>query len=125
MADELSRIAETYKSDYEIAKQRQEEIERTVASAVVRSQEASQAQIELRRLESSADTYRGLYKSSLQRNAELIQQQSFPGIEARVVTRASTLAGKSSSKSLIILFGSAAGGGVVLGFCGWRIESLP
>ena len=115
MADELSRIAETYKSDYEIARQRQAEIERTVAGAVARSQEASQAQIELRRLESSADTYRGLYKSSLQRNAELIQQQSFPGIEARVVTRASTLAGKSNSKSLIILFGSAAGG-VILGF---------
>ncbi len=34
ITDELSRIAETYKSEYEIAKQRQAEIERTVAEAV-------------------------------------------------------------------------------------------
>ena len=116
MADELSRIAETYKSDYEIARQRQAEIERTVADAVARSQEANQAQIELRQLESSAETYRSLYKSALQRNAELIQQQSFPGIEARVVARASMLAVKSSSsKTLAIVFGSAAGG-LMLGF---------
>ena len=124
IADELSRIAETYKSDYEIAKQRQAEIERTVAGAVARSQEASQAQIELRRLESSADTYRGLYKSSLQRNAELIQQQSFPGIEARVVTRASTLAGKSSSKTLAHPFWVCCWWGNAW-IRGWRIESLP
>src|SRR5262245_379530 len=110
IADELGRIAETYKSDYEIARQRQAEMERTVAAAVARSQEANQAQIELRQLESSAETYRGLYKSALQRNTELIQQQSFPGTEARVVTRATTPAGKSSPKTLVILFVSAAGG---------------
>jgi succinoglycan biosynthesis transport protein ExoP len=110
IADELRRIAETYKSDYKIAQQRQSEIEKTVAAAVSRSQEAGQAQIELRQLESSADTYRGLYKSALQRNTELVQQQSFPGTEARLVTRASIPAGKSSPKTLIVLFVSAAGG---------------
>src|SRR5262245_37028394 len=122
MADELSRIAETYKSDYEIAKQRQAQIERTVADVVARSQEANQAQIELRQLESSAETYRGLYKSALQRNTELIQQQSFPGTEARVVTRASTPAAKGSSKTLAILFASAAGG-MVLGIAAGVLRS--
>ncbi|HWB46472.1 MAG TPA: AAA family ATPase [Hyphomicrobiaceae bacterium] len=110
ISDELRRIAETYKSDYEIARQRLAEIEKTVAAAVSRSQEANQAQIELRQLESSADTYRGLYKSALQRNTELVQQQSFPGTEARLVTRASVPAGKSSPKTLIILFVSTVGG---------------
>ena len=110
IADELARIAETYKSEYEIAKQRQAEIEKTVAGAVSRSQEAGQALIELRQLESSADTFRGMHKSALQRNTELVQQQSFPGTEARLITRASTPMGKTGPKTLIILLASAAGG---------------
>jgi polysaccharide biosynthesis transport protein len=108
--DELSRIAETYKSEYEIAKQRQSEIEKVIGEAVSRSQEANQALIELRQLENSADTYRGMHKSALQRNTELVQQQSFPGSEARLITRASTPASKSSPKTILILLVSAAGG---------------
>jgi len=108
--DELSRIAETYKSEYEIAKQRQSEIERVIGEAVSRSQEANQALIELRQLENSADTYRGMHKSALQRNTELVQQQSFPGSEARLITRASTPATKSSPKTILILLVSGAGG---------------
>lgn len=116
IADELRRIAETYKSDYEIAKQRQTNLEKTVAEAVSRFQDASQAQIELRQLESSAETYRGLYKSALQRNTELVQQQSFPGTEARLIARASTPTSKSAPKTPLILLGSAAGG-MLLGLC--------
>lgn len=114
IADELRQIAETYRSDHEIAKQRQAEIEKTIESAVSQSQESSQAQIELRQLESSAETYRGLYKSALQRNTELVQQQSFPGTEARLIARAPTPTEKSGPKKLLILLGSAAGG-VMLG----------
>lgn len=110
IADEFWRIAETYKSEYEIAKQRQAEIEKTVAEAVSRSQEAGQALIELRQLESAADTFRGMHKSALQRNTELVQQQSFPGTEARLITRASTPAAKTGPKTLIILLMSATGG---------------
>ena len=115
IADELGRIAETYKSDYEIAKQRLAEIEKTVVEASARSQDANQAQSELRRLESSAETYRGLYRSALQRNTELSQQQSFPGTEARLITRASVPSEKSGPKSSIILLAST-GGGLMLGF---------
>ena len=110
IADELGRIAETYRSDYEIAKQRLAEIEKTVTAAVSQFRQANQAQIELRQLESSAETYRGLYKSALQRNTELVQQQSFPGTEARLVARAATPVSKSSPKTLMVLLGSAAGG---------------
>lgn len=113
IADELRRIAETYKSDYEIAKQRQINLEKTVGDALSRFQEANQAQIELRQLESSAEAYRGLYKSALQRNKELVQQQSFPGTEARLISRASTPVGSSSPKTNIILVASAAGGALL------------
>ena len=110
IADELGRIAETYRSDYEIAKQRQTEIEKTVATAVSQFQQASQAQSELRQLESAAEAYRSLYKAALQRNTELVQQQSFPGTEARLIARAPTPTSKSSPKTLVILFGATAGG---------------
>ena len=113
--DELRRIAETYKSEYEIAKYRQAELEKAVAAAVSQSQETSQALTRLRQLESSAETYRGLLKTALQRNMELDQQQSFPGAEARLISRASTPTGKSSPRSLVILCASAIGG-VLLGF---------
>ena len=43
--DELRRLAETYKSDYEIAKQRQEEIEKQLADAVSESQATNKAQV--------------------------------------------------------------------------------
>jgi polysaccharide biosynthesis transport protein len=115
IADELRRIAETYKSDYEIAKRRQAEVEKTVMEAVARSQDANQAQSELRRLESSAETYRSLYKSTLQRNTELDQAQSFPGTEVRLITRASAPLESSGPKSILILVASA-GGGLMLGF---------
>jgi succinoglycan biosynthesis transport protein ExoP len=119
ITDELQRIAETYKSDYEIAKQRQANLEATISEALSQFQEANQAQVELRQLESSAETYRSLYKSALQRNTELIQQQSFPGTEARLITRASPPPGKSAPKTPIILSVSAVGGmllGLGLGF---------
>ena len=110
IAGELRQIGETYKSEHEIAKQRQAAIEKTIVDVISQSQESNRAQIELRQLESSAETYRSLYKSALQRNTELVQQQSFPGTEARLIARAQTPTGKSSPRTLVILFGSAAGG---------------
>jgi len=113
--DELRHIAETYKSDYEIAKQRQADVEKAISSAVSRSQETNQAEIELRRLESSAETYRGLYKAALQRNTEIDTQQSFPGTEARLITRAAAPLEKSGPKASLVLLASAVGG-LMLGF---------
>jgi len=115
IGDELKRIAETYKSDYEIAKQRQMEVEKAIASAVSRSQETNQAEIELRRLESSAETYRSLYKSALERNTEIDAQQSFPGTDARLITRAGVPLEKSGPKTGVILLASTVGG-ILLGF---------
>jgi succinoglycan biosynthesis transport protein ExoP len=127
IADELNRIAETYRSDYAIAKQRLADMEKTVATAVSQFQLASQAQIELRQLENAAETYRGLYKTALQRNTELVQQQSFPGTEARLIARALPPTSKSSPKSLIVLFGATALGtmlGMGLGIARTTLERV-
>src|SRR5262249_37972782 len=87
--EELKRIAETYKSDYAIAKQRQDELEKLLADAVVKSQGTNEAEISLRALESSAKSYRALYDNVLQHYTESVQQLSSPISETRVVSRAS------------------------------------
>ena len=65
--DELRRIAAARKSDYAIAKQRQAEIEKQLEQAISQSQTANNAQVTLRELESTANTYHSLYESFLQR----------------------------------------------------------
>lgn len=89
MSDEVSRIAEGYRSDYEIAKAREESIRSSLASTIAVSQVTNQAQIALRELESNAKTTATLYDNFLQRYMEAIQQQSFPITEARLIGPAS------------------------------------
>lgn len=108
--EELKRLAESYKSDYAIALQRQKEIESAVNDSVSQSQSTNQAQVALRELESSAQTYRSLYDNFLQRYMESVQQQSFPITEARVITRASRPPAKSHPQTLVVLALSTLGG---------------
>ena len=117
--EELRRIAETYKSDYEIAKAREDLVLKSLNQIVTESQTTNEAQITLHDLQASAETYRALYDNFLQRHMELIQQQSFPISEARLITQATRPLGKSSPKSLLVLALAGLGGlilGVGLGF---------
>jgi polysaccharide biosynthesis transport protein len=113
--DELSRIAQTYRSDYEIAKAREESISKSLAEIVSVSQTTNQAQIVLRDLESRAQTYRQLNDHFLQRYMETVQQQSFPISEARVITTATPPSGPSSPRTLLVLMVGATGG-MIAGF---------
>ena len=119
--NELQRIAETYKSDFEIATQREQSIRQQLNGAVAQSQVTNQAQVSLHDLESNAQTYRALYDNFLQRYMELVQQQSFPATEARVITPATRPLGKSSPKTLLVL-GLAILAGLGIGFlaAAWR-----
>ena len=113
--DELSRIAQTYQSDYEIAKAREESLAKSLAQVVSESQTTNQAQIALRDLESSAQTYRALHDNFLQRYMESVQQQSFPIMEARLITNASPPTSPSNPRTLLVLVVGAFAG-VILGF---------
>jgi polysaccharide biosynthesis transport protein len=108
--DELRRIAETYKSDYEIATQREAAIRKGLDAAVSQSQTSNEAQVALRELESSAQTYRTLYDDFLQRYMESVQQQSFPITEARVISRAFRPLERSYPKAALFLPMSTIGG---------------
>jgi polysaccharide biosynthesis transport protein len=112
---ELSRLAETYKSDYQIAKQRENDVQHSLDDAVARSQVGGQAQVQLKELESNSQTYRSLYESFLQRYTESLQQQTFPITEARVISIATPPSKRSSPKTLLVL-AIAGFGGLMLGF---------
>jgi succinoglycan biosynthesis transport protein ExoP len=112
--DELKRIAQANKSDYDIAQARENSLEKSLAESVAGSQTTNKAQIELRQLESAAQTYRALYNNFQQRYMDSVQTQSLPMTEARVITRASPPLAKTSPKSFRIL-AAATMGGLVLG----------
>jgi succinoglycan biosynthesis transport protein ExoP len=113
IVDELQRIAETYKSDYEIAKTREEAVKTGLNAIVSESQVTNRAQVELRELESTAQTYRALHDNFLQRYMESVQQQSFPITEARVITEATPPLRKSHPRSLLIFAVATAFGGIL------------
>ncbi|MBR0987613.1 polysaccharide biosynthesis tyrosine autokinase [Bradyrhizobium liaoningense] len=115
ITDELKRIQQSYKSDYDIAVTREEAIKSSLANVVSESQLTNQAQVQLRELESNAQSYQAMYDNFLQRYMESVQQQSFPITEARVISAATTPLVKSAPKSLIIL-GAALLGGFMLSF---------
>jgi succinoglycan biosynthesis transport protein ExoP len=111
--DEVSRIAESYKSELQIAKSQEEAIDKRMIEIFQKSGATRQAQVRLRELETGANTYRGIYETFLSRLTQSIQQQSFPATEARVVTEASPPRRPSSPKITITLAFAAVCG---LGF---------
>jgi succinoglycan biosynthesis transport protein ExoP len=96
--DEISRIAESYKSELQITKSQEESIDKRMSEVFQNSAKTRQSQVRLRELETAANTYRGIYETFLSRFTQSVQQQSFPSTEARVVTSASPPGAPSSPK---------------------------
>jgi polysaccharide biosynthesis transport protein len=110
IADEMGKIAESYKNDYEISLTRETSIHKSLDSAVADSRITNQAQVQLRELESNSHTARTMYENFLQRYMEAVQQQSFPISEARLITPAARPLTRSHPNTLLVLLVSAAGG---------------
>jgi succinoglycan biosynthesis transport protein ExoP len=108
--DEITRIAESYKSEVQIAKAQEESIDKRMSDVFQQSAATRQSQVRLRELETAANTYRNIYETFLSRFTQSVQQQSFPSTEARVVTYASQPSGPSyPKKSLSIVLATLAG----------------
>jgi succinoglycan biosynthesis transport protein ExoP len=107
--EELRRIAETYRSEYEIARNREQSLEDALAGVMGRVATNKQAQVALRVLESSAQSYRTLYDSFLTRFVEATQQQSFPNTEARIITPASAGEKSEPRTASVLVFSLLAG----------------
>ena len=104
--DELRRIAQSYKSDYEIAKLRETSLKTSLDSLVAQTQTTNQAQVKLRALESAVQTSREVQESFLKKFMEIAQQESFPVTEARIISEAKTPRYKSSPGVARITLGS-------------------
>ncbi|UHC16680.1 AAA family ATPase [Methylobacterium currus] len=122
---ELTRIAEIYKSDYEVARAGETALKRQLDRLIAEAGTNNQARVELRSLESSSQTYRALYENFLQKYTQAVQDQSFPISEARVVAAAQPPLRKSAPKSTLILLAAIVASlavGMVLSFIGELIR---
>jgi succinoglycan biosynthesis transport protein ExoP len=109
---ELGRIADTYKSDYEVARADEKSVQARLDQMVATAAQTNNDLVDLRSLQSSADTFRTLYQNFLQRYTQAVQDQSFPVPEARVITAAIAPERKSQPKTMLILaFAIALGSG--------------
>lgn len=114
--DELQRIAESYRSEAEVARAKEESLTLAMSGLVGVSAETNHTLVQLRELERESETYRSLYQTFMQRYQEALQQQSFPVSEARVITAATPPAYASYPKRGLILglslvFGAMVGSG--------------
>ena len=112
--DEVRRLAETSRSNYIVAKQREQDLEKQLTEAVSLSRATNSAEVNLRELESKAKNYRALYATFQQRYMGATQQESFPISEARVIYPAFPPDKKSKPKTIIVL-ALALFGGIGLG----------
>lgn len=111
MLSELTRIRESIRSEYEIAKQREDAAEKGMGELVSQSRGVNQAQIALFNLEATAQSYRKLYDNFLQRHTESVQQQSFPVTEARAIAPAAVQ--KTGPRPVSIWFTTIFAGGAL------------
>lgn len=107
---ELQRTAESYRSDYEVARSGEENLRKQLDTLVSNAAIQNRSRVELRSLESSSQTYRALYENFLQKYTQAVQDQSFPISEARVVAPAEAPLRKSWPKPLVVLAGALAAG---------------
>jgi len=105
--DELRRIAQSYKSDLEIAKLRETTLQNSLDALVAETRTTNQAQVKLRDLESAVQTSREVQDNFLKKYMEIAQQESFPVTEARIISAAKTPRYKSSPRATRIAAGSA------------------
>ncbi|MGJ4892932.1 AAA family ATPase [Bradyrhizobium sp. HKCCYLRH3099] len=86
--DEVARLAEGYKSQVEIAKSHEDELNKKLGEVFQQSAETRQLQAKLRELESTAKVYQTNYATFLARFAQTAQQQPLPQNSSRIVHEA-------------------------------------
>jgi succinoglycan biosynthesis transport protein ExoP len=115
--EELQRIAESYRSDAEVARAKEQSLSLSMSGLVGASAQTNETLVQLRELERESETYRSLYQTFMQRYQEALQQQSFPVNEARIITAATPPSSPSYPKrglilALTLVFGAMVGSGV-------------
>jgi polysaccharide biosynthesis transport protein len=87
--EELGRVAESYRNDYEVAAAREKSLTDNLTGQKSVAVAANDAQVQLRQLEQKAESYKTLYESYMQRYQESASQETFPMGDQHVVSAAS------------------------------------
>jgi succinoglycan biosynthesis transport protein ExoP len=112
--DELARLTETFRGDYEVAQANLRAIQDRLAEQIAIAAQTNIERSELRSLQSSADAYRQIYETFLQRFTQAMQDQSYPISDARVAAAALAPVAPSHPRLAIVL-AVALGLGLALG----------
>ncbi|PPQ38802.1 GNVR domain-containing protein [Rhodoblastus acidophilus] len=112
MFQEVSRLLESYQSEVQIASGRVASLEQAIEQTRTASDVDSVAMGKLKTLENETLTYKNIYTIYLQKAQDLIQQQSIPISNARVIADAELPTRSSSPKTLLILLVSVFLGGI-------------
>jgi succinoglycan biosynthesis transport protein ExoP len=100
---ETARLIDSYENDYKVQLSRQQSLEASIDKVITDSSPTSIAQVQLRDLESSAETSRALLTGYLQKIQDASQLETFPVSDARIVTRAVPPLKPNSPKPVMIL----------------------
>ncbi|WP_238181232.1 GumC family protein, partial [Methylobacterium trifolii] len=109
---ELQRIEQVYRSDLEIARQREATLRANLAEQMRKTSDIGANQVKLQELESIARTTRKAYEDYSQRYIQAVQQQSFPVSEARQIAEATPPTKKFSPKRTLLMALGFVGGGL-------------
>jgi polysaccharide biosynthesis transport protein len=121
---ELGRVAETYRSDYEVAAAREKALADNLAQQRSIAVAANDAQVLLRQLEQKAESYKTLYQTYLQRYQEAAQQETFPMTDGRIISTANPPLSPSHPRKLTVLAMSLALGALAGVAAGQLRESM-
>ena len=101
--EEIKRILEGTRNAYEVAKSREDSLQKSLDQLQGNSTDAGPAQVRLRELQREAEANRTIYESFLARYKETSARESLEMPDSRVVTRADIPLKPSFPKRLLIL----------------------
>jgi succinoglycan biosynthesis transport protein ExoP len=117
MRNELTRIAEGYKSDLAVSRDKEQSLSREFERVMSEVSVLNQARVRARELDRAANTLDTIYTNLQQRYLDAVNQQTFPQPTAQVITRASVPEAASSPRvGLTLLLASVCGAGIGLCF---------
>jgi succinoglycan biosynthesis transport protein ExoP len=121
---ELGRIAQAYRADYEVAAAHEKALTSNLSSQQSVAVTANDAQAQLRQLEQKAESLKTLYQSFLQRYQEAAQQESFPMTDVHIISAATEPLSPSHPSKPLVLVASLALGALVGAGVGLLGESM-
>ena len=115
--NELKRLEEASRSDYEVAQLNERATRASLNDQFLKTGDVGRSQVKLQELDSMATTAELAYEETLKRYTDTVQKESFPMVQARIIARAVPPNEKFKPKTvLLIAIGTAGGVALNLGY---------